>query len=320
MKQFLTTLIMFVLACNISVGSTSLKQVNDVEIIGSLDQIGQTAVVKHPQVRNAQKGDLVTIELAYIDGQGVEVYREVEYKGYVKRVSSERPARIECEDAIFQLKKKNINESWKETDLKTVVNEIIKDTEITLIGDLPEINFTKFRLENVNGAQALQQLKDEYGLMAYLRFNKLFVGLAYTEDIGSTAYQFGKNIAHSDLTFRTEDEQKIKVKVKSILRNNTIVEAEAGETDGAERTITVYNVTNKAQLKTIAEEEVKKLTYAGYEGSITGFLAPYATFGTVVELEDSNFPERNGKYIADKVRVTFGSNGARRKIELGRKV
>lgn len=320
MRKFLMIAAMFVLACSIEVGAHTLATVSEVEINGSLNEIGQTATITHPALRVAKKDDAVKIDLIYKDGLGNEVYRQTEFEGFVKRVSPNRPYKVECVDYLLKLQNKNINKAWRETTLKEVLNEIISGTQISLIGDVPSIDFTKFRLSNLNGAEALDKIKKEYGLMVYLRYDKLFVGLAYTEDIGTTEFKFGKNIVQNDLTFVSEDEVKLKVKVKSILKDNTIVEAEAGPSDGAERTITVYNITDKKVLENRAKDEIKKLTYSGFEGSITGFLAPYATFGTVIDLVDDLYTERSGKYICESVNLTFGDNGARRKMQLGIKV
>ena len=274
------------------------------------DLKGQLASIIKP-------GFEIKVELGY---KGV--YEGVEFEGYIKRVKPNVPMELECEDSLYILRKKNLSKAWKATDLKELVSFIIEGTGIELSGKLPEVKFEKFRLDNVNGADALNKLKEEYGLVAYFRGKQLFVGLAYSEKPGEVTYNFHKNIPFDgmDLTYRTEDEIKIKVVAKSILKDNTKIEVEAGDKDGEQRTIIRYNIKDKAQLKQLAEDELKKLKFEGYEGNLTTFLVPYATHLMTANIEDPEYPSRSGKYVIDKVTTTYGTEGARRIIEPGLKI
>lgn len=53
---------------------------------------------------------------------------------------------------------------------------------------------------------------------------------------------------------------------------------------------------------------------------ITAFLQPYAEPCMVAGITDENYPERDGKFLVEAVRTTFGKNGARRRISLGKKI
>lgn len=262
-------------------------------------------------------GFAIKIQLGY---KGV--YEGTEFEGYIKRVKPAVPMELECEDSLYLLRKKNLSKAWKATNLKELISFIIAGTDIELSGSIPEVKFEKFRLDNVNGAEALQKLKEEYGLVAYFRGKKLFAGLAYSEKPGEVTYNFHKNIPYDGmhLTYRTEDEIKIKVVAKSILKDNTRIEIEAGDKDGEQRTIIRYNIKDKAQLKQMAEDELKKLKFEGYEGSLTTFLVPPAVHLMTANIEDPEYPERSGKYVIDKVTTTYGTEGARRIIEPGLKI
>ena len=45
----------------------------------------------------------------------------------------------------------------------------------------------------------------------------------------------------------------------------------------------------------------RKLLNRGYEGSLTAFLIPFAEPAMAVEIEDTKYPERSGKYFIEAV-------------------
>ena len=79
-------------------------------------------------------------------------------------------------------------------------------------------------------------------------------------------------------------------------------------------------MTDQAALKAIAEEELKKWSYTGYEGSLTSWLIPYATYGMSARLVDETYPEREGTYFIERVRTMFSERGGRREVYLGQKL
>lgn len=316
-------MIMFILLCKLMIGSYDVsKAVHSVDIESTWKLLEDTATIQLGDVKKQLQslikvGDPVKIVLSY---KGV--YEGVEFEGYVKRIKPTIPLEIECEDSLYLLRKKNLSKSWKETNLKEVVDFIIQGTGIELLGKLPDVAFQKFRLANVNGAEALAKIKEEYGLVAYFRGKKLYVGLAYTEKPGEVTYNFHQNIPADgmDLTYRRAEDVKLKVVAKSILKDNTSIEVEAGDPEGEQRTIVRYNIKDKALLKRMAEEEAKKFKVEGYEGKLTSFLIPYATHLMTANIEDPEFPERSGKYIVDRVNIRYSDEGARRIIEPGQRI
>lgn len=53
------------------------------------------------------------------------------------------------------------------------------------------------------------------------------------------------------------------------------------------------------------------------ESELTAFLLPYAEPCMVAEITDGAYQDRNGKFLIEAVRTTFGRHGARRRISLG---
>jgi len=125
-------------------------------------------------------------------------------------------------------------------------------------------------------------------------------------------------VIDNDLIWKNEDETKIKLKAISMLPDNKKIEIEVGDSDGEQRTAHYYDLTEKT-LKTIAESEIKKFKFSGFRGGFTMFGSPRIKHGDVIVLKSYKLPERNGTYFVDTVETTFGQNGFRQKIELGRK-
>lgn len=325
---------MFVLDCNIRIGKYTFKQVHDVRIVHSVDLLSDTAVIKLPasalfgnkdkgfekkQLESEIKaGNPVEVTLAYKD-----VFEKKEFSGYVAFIKPNTPTLvIECEDAIYNIRKKRINKNFGQTTLKEALNFIVEGTGVQLANDIPDMPFDKFLVKNKNGAQALQKIKDEYLLNIFIDDDgKLYAGLRETKNNGkSVLYNLHKNVIKHDLKYRRAEDIRMYVKVVGVKKDNTKVEVIVGDTDGEERTKHVYNVSDPATLKKIGESLLTDKKFNGYEGTITSFLIPNATRGMSAEVEDNNFPDRNGKYFIPKVTISFGQNGARRKVELGSKL
>jgi hypothetical protein len=322
---------MNVLTANIEIGLLKLNRVNEIEIERSINTLGATAIIKVPTTaRLTRQAEFITeVETAKQFKPGQAVFIELgyngdnnlEFQGYVRRVNPGTPVEIECEDAIYLLRRSNLVMSWRQTTLKSVLEFILQGTGIKLVGNTPGISFSKFYLKNVSRASALQKIKDDYGLTMYFRsVTELFVGIASESDGTTIKYEFGYNVIDNDLKWINDTDTRIKVKAIYIKPDNTRVEKEFGDGDGELRTLYFYNLEDGKSLKTVAEQELQKVKRNGYEGSVNTFLQPLCKAGNVVALKDPQFAERSGNYLAEKVKVTYGRSGARREITLGLKV
>jgi len=200
------------------------NSVTDIEITKSVDELGDTAVIKLPTKfrikNNAQLvfaedalkiGDKVTITLGYKDH-----YSGVEFVGYIKKISPKIPLEIHCEDALYLLRRKNITKSWEQTTLKEIVQEVVKDTPVQLSKrmDLQSMPLDKWIIKGANGAQVLESLKKELSQSVFIDDeNKLYVGLEQLTNTGqSVVYDLNYNLVANNLEFKNKEERKIKVK------------------------------------------------------------------------------------------------------------
>lgn len=321
---------MKVLTANIDVGAYTFSTVNEVVIEKSIDVLGSTASIKVPVSARLQgervkttavdaakqfnPGDYVTIRLGY-DGDNRE-----EFFGFVKRVNFTTPVEIECEDWTYMLRKRQYKKSWKKTTLKEVLNYLVSGTGVDLNANIPDIEFENFQID-ANGADALQKIKDEYGLTIYFFEGELYAGLAYAIRRGDVKYRLRYNvIKDDDLKYRRAEDVQISVSAVSIKKDNTKIEATVGDPSGEKRTLYFYDVKDVKQLETLAKEKLDRYKYDGYEGKITAFLQPYADIAYIAQIEDANYPERSGSYYVESVKVEYGQSGARRTVGLAIKV
>ena len=77
-----------------------------------------------------------------------------------------------------------------------------------------------------------------------------------------------------------------------------------------------YGIQSKAELKKLAEADMLKFKYDGYEGSFKGFGIPFLQHGDKVQLTSTDYPERDGHYLAEGVAVSFGPDGFERTVKL----
>lgn len=320
---------MFVLCCEIKIGSVAFKSVHDVQIKRSIYNLAATAVIKVPvtavlkragepptyiETAEAVKvGDPVEIRLGY-DGQ-----MNTEFVGYVKRLNYKIPLEIECEDEYYLTRSINCVFSKKEASLKQCLSTILPGIKLGVCADLTLKNFI---VNNKPGSWVLGILKKEYGLTVFFDLNgNLYAGKAHDVQGETVKYLLRYNvIKDDDLKFQLASDVKMKVKAICYYKDGTKIEGALGEDGGENKTLYYYDVKDAKELKALAQEELKRYSFDGYRGKIETFLFPYALPGMVAQLEDEVYQERSGNYYIESVDVSFGMSGARRNIEIGIKV
>lgn len=311
------------LFCHIKIGSNNFDFVTDVELNSSWKEFTDTAKLTIPK-RITKNGELITNGTGSVfkRGDAVEIKLgyfpnlTVRFTGFVSSVKIDTPIEIEIEDEMFLLKQSTFTKSYKKVDLKTLLKDMIGD-KIPI--DAVDADLGAFRITNVTPLQVLDELKKTYYLDVFVQNGKLYVGRQYiAENRVDHTVVIERDVVDNDLIWKSEDETKIKLKAISMLPDNKKIEIEVGDPDGEQRTAHYYDLTEKT-LKTIAESEIKKFKFSGFRGGFTMFGTPKIKHGDVVVLKSYKLPERNGTYFVDAVETTFGQNGFRQKIELGRK-
>lgn len=318
------------LTCLIEIDTLRFRYAENVEIESTWQELGDKCVIKLPNKAVLKRSETETEELSlektFKAGMPVRVSlgydgaNKVLFEGYIAQIKPNIPLEIICEDEIYKLKRSpKISKAYTGT-LKGLLQE--QFAGVKLDKAMPDVKLTNFIIKEATQAEILKQLKEAYGLCAYFRGKQLYVGLPYFEGFDKKhKFDFQKNVISSDLEYKKREDIRLKCKAISFISNNTKIEVEAGDSDGEQKTFHFFGITDKAQLKTLAENELRKLKFEGYRGSFEAFGVPFVKHSETVLLYDSRYQERNGQgYLVDKVKTTWGVNGYRQNIEIARKI
>ncbi len=323
---------MLELKVRVKVGKATFNGAISVEVSKSIHQLVDTcnlslpvsAVIKDASGESSitrvadyiRKGDRVLIEAGYT---GYPM--QVEFDGFVRRIDASSPLKLECEDALYKLRSGNLKKSWKKVSIKSLLEEIVAPYGLTVHDGTPNIELANVLVDDQPPLQVLQHLKEHYSLTVTLLEGKVYAGLAYTNAIGMVKYNFRKNVIDtSSLKFAGDDSIAYKVKAISISSDGKRTEAESGDSGGQQRTLTFYNVTDKAQLLQLAKAELEKLQVSGYKGELKGFLIPYCEPAFTAGIADPAFTDRSGNYFISGTKVNIDSSGGRRTVKIDSKL
>lgn len=122
------------------------------------------------------------------------------------------------------------------------------------------------------------------------------------------------------MQYLSKDDLTIQIKAIYYDKDGTKAEAVKGKDGGMVKTLYFYDVADTEELATLAQYELERLSYNGYDGAITTFLEPRAMPTMIADITDKQYPERDGKYYIEAVETTFGTGGGRHKVTIGQKI
>ena len=312
---------MYTMQYDIQIGDYRLGMLDKVEIHKRVEQLADTAVITLPasqynqalQVEDKLKrGDGVIIKLGY-----EETGLELEFDGWLQRISTDGGnIKLYCEDDLFLFRKELPNEVLKNVTLEALLTKVINGCGIGLTLDCTySWTYQKFVINNATGFDVLKKVQEECGADIYVDDN-LHVHPP-GEKIGEERfYDLALNVEKEDLTYRRAEDKKVKVVVKALMPDGTVKEVETGST-GGEKFEVKCATSDEASMKARGELEVKRRTFDGYEGSITGWLIPMCKPADSVTIKDKDYPYKEGTYFVNSVTTEFGKEGGSRKIDLG---
>ena len=296
------------------IGDLIWNGVISTEISSSYDQLTDTCTIEFPRRVSWQgkdlasgdnplirRGDAVEIELGYDDNN------KSVFKGYVRQIKTNSPVEVVCEDEAYKLKQGAITKSYKDVDLKTLLQDTLGDIPFMA----PDIRLGPFRVSKATPAKVLQYLKEKYFLKSFFRDGVLYVGLAVWPELQRKAtVRFDLHVVENNLEYQKSEDIKIKLKLINMTKDNKKEEYEFGDPDGEQRTMHYYDLSSK-EINKIGAEQVERLKYEGYRGTVTIFGEPQFRHGDIVEFIDPFYPERDGSYIIKQVSTSFGLDGYR---------
>ncbi len=318
---------MFVLRAKIEIGKYIFRQVHEVKIEKRVTELSQKAFVKLPisfVVGNEKKRledlikheDKVSIKLWYKD---YEQHAET-FTGYVRQTHHNQPVVIECENDIGLLRKKTIHKRWTNTSIKTILKDVLGG--VIPLDCKVDLTLKSFTSKRASAYSILLKLKENYGLDMYVNRNgALYCGLRQTiPNADRVVYKLHQNVIKSNLKWQSQDDIRLNIKAVAILPDDQKIEVQVGDPEGETRTLHFYNIESKSKLKALALSEIELYKFSGYRGYLKTFLVPKSQIGDTAIMLDEDYPSRDGNYFINGVVTTFGTSGARRKVELGRKV
>lgn len=309
-----------------TLGKVLLKNISQFDINESILEMSNTAKItiaktyskldKKSILEYFSVGDPVTIEAGYYREDVFDMQRE--FTGFIREIESDIPLVIHCDDETYPLRQNCLIKSYREVTLKQVLTYIIPKT---MVFECPDVNLGRFHIDNESSFQVLQRIKNDYGLYSRLQKGVLKVNLrdivnssdikdvhTYVINPVTTA---GSLVKKNELKFKRKEDYKLLVRATSVLTNGKKISVEVGNKD-KEASVLQYTFPGKyteKQLRDLASGIYNKRCYNGYTGSITGFGVPHTHAGDALKIEDKVEKEREGKYLIEKVDITYDESG-----------
>lgn len=300
-----------------------IRQPNSVQIESSWRMLTDRATIILPRnvlyfnknkVKDVfKKGDPVIIELGYNN------IFNIEFTGYVNKVSADIPIIIECEDEMFKLKQLPVNFSSPGIKLVDLLKKIAPGYDI----DALDVDLGSLRFPKTTVAKVLEALKQDYNLYSYFKGKQLVVGKIYQDDsdIPPVLLHLERNIVSNELNYKNTEDVLIRITAVSTLKSGDKIEVTVGDAQGEERQLSYYGITIRAELEKLANEDLRRYKLGGFDGSVSTFGQPKIDHGQKVRLVSDLYPERDGIYYVEGVKISFDDSPKyRRDLEIGEKV
>ena len=307
---------------DIEVGDYKLGMVEKVEIIRSVEQLADSAVVTLPAAeynialdveQKIHRGDKIVINLGYD-----EIGMVQEFVGWVQRVGTDNGAiTLECEDDLYLFRKALTDRQFTNVSLKSLLELVVEGVGGGFSIDCSySWTYEKFVINNATGYDVLRKIQEECGADIYIQEKTLHVH-APGENVGNTIYyDFSQNVQDCDLTYRRTEDRRVRVVVKALLPDGKVKQREYGTT-GGDKVVVKCASSDDESMKLRGESEHKRLTFDGYDGNIVTGLVPYIKPGDKAVLHDKDYDYKDGSYFVRAVSTEFSADGGKRTVELG---
>ena len=295
--------------------------VHNIEIESTWKKLTDTCKIQLPRRIAVLNGDINEIIKR---GSKVQIWLgyngnlKLNYTGYIARLDARIPFTIECEDEMWKLKQSTFSKTWRNATVTEIVSLIWQGkTNIT------EFAIGEYRINKASGAAVLEDLQKNYNVYSYFTYvnnepvlNVTLGGYDFKKKSDRHIYNMMVNVANNELIYRRKEENKIRIVATSTGKGGVVIQTEIGDPDGETINLEKRNM-REDQLKEFAASELNRLQYDGYKGTITAFGEPLAKHNDIAVIVDPEYPEREGAYLIDAVKVSFGTSGYRRQITLG---
>ncbi|MCH4824300.1 hypothetical protein ML462_14080 [Gramella lutea] len=290
-------------------GELIIRRINGVTIESSWETLTDTAVITIPRnieiagrnLRTSARdifrnGDPVQIWLGY-NGELIN-----EFNGYITSVSADIPIEIKCDDAMYLLKRHNVNVAMRTNKVEDLIKQIIPEGIPT---DVADIEVGKERFPNTTAAKVLEWLQ-EANIYSYFKGDTLVVGKIYSDDDEPPMkFDFNRNVVDNNLQYRLKEDILLRIIATSTLPKGKKLKVEYGDEFGVRRNLSYYNIEVEAELLKLAKLDYDKSKVAGYEGDIEIFGIPSMRHGMKATIISQMYPDRNGTYWIKSIKKEY---------------
>lgn len=323
---------MFALKSRIKIGDFSFSGVHEVIVEKSMFSLNDSAQIKIPgkaRLKNIKtnnitdvqtfsmfkSGDPVTISLGYNNTITEE------FKGFIESYSVGEILTIECIGYVHQLRNKAISKFWKQISLRELLTEITQGTDVTFIleADMKLVN-----LSVINGTAAkllgdiIARVSNGFMTAFFIEPTVLWVGLRYTGDRNTIKYKLGYNSIKDELTQEHVEPTSVLLVYKKT--NGKRIRAKSKSIGSNQMKLRTSHIEDENTITDLAKWAAQKENNDIFRGKINCFLEPFAQPGDKAVVFSERYKHKEGIYIIESTKVTYGAKGARRTIEIGQKV
>ena len=256
------------------------------------------------------------------EGMGVKIWagyngrNSLVFEGYISRIGYSIPLQIECECYSYLLRRNTFNASYRNATVRQVLLDAIKGTPILLHPATVDVNMGATRFNgNANALQVLDWLKRNM-MRVYFVGNKLYAGIEMLPVTGTVRYRLNYNTV-SDNNLHFGPKPPVTINISPELKASNGTRKRGGHDAPGKKVKRVALQYTQAQLDKVAHEANKQQELKGFEGTLEAFLEPMAQVGMAADIEDTRYPERNGKYFIEAIEGSLSQSGGRLNIKLG---
>lgn len=299
------------------------------------------------------EGDAVTINLGYNDKATKETGADegaikrtpvtganndglwTVFRGFVSNVGKDLPVEIECEGYGRKLRDINVSRNRATMRVKELLDLVKTDKDgkstgiDVVVAEGANLHLQNIRIQNNNGIELIENVK-RFGQgilnVFFIEPDVLWCGLTYTPysqgkdpfGLGEVNYRLGYNVPQKNHLRMRKPLQRVQMLFGNTMATGKKVEAASDAKTALQRhKRIVNNIGDLNDMKAMAQEAQYKMSYTGYDGSLTAFLQPACGPGWIANISNRINPSLDGKYMIEGTEVSFGMNGARIKVDLG---
>jgi hypothetical protein len=324
---------LFVFGILITIGDLKLNFVNELTIRSSWKEMTSTAVIKLSKrvLVKTPEGNLVKIQDLIKVGDPVKIefgYNgvfEIEFVGYVaKSPRIGLPIEIHCEDEMFNLKRKVINQRIVSGKLSALIGSMLPGYQFEVLDTELGSGYSILSEATGSVAGALKRVEDTFGLKSFFRLKDgapvLIVGKPYSSiDIVSQPtikYHLKVNTKADSVSMIFKDDEPIQVRgIVKVDNGRDLKSNYPAGTDfqGSYKTIH-YTVKTQSELDAAVKEDFEKINQDRIEGNVTGFAVPFARHGMVANIVDDTYNVIDSSNYIDTVEVSIDVNGGVQRV------